>query len=185
MYTQNNYNQSYTQFEQLTEMLNRLWIEHVVWTSLFLISTVFGLPDLKVVTDRLLRNPDDFAAALAPYYGQGAYQFGKLLKDHLVIAAAFVNAAKAGDSSTADQQRVKWYANADSIAQLLGSINPYWNTAEWQAMLHNHLKMTEDEAVQLLQGRYAMSIPQFDSIEYQALSMAQVMSNGIKNQFGQ
>ncbi len=185
MYTRNSDYHPQTQREQLIDTLNRLWIEHVAWTRFFIVSAAFNLPDIKDVTARLLRNPDDFAAVLTPYYGQqGAQQFAGLLKDHLLIAAALVNAAKSGDSKAVEQQRAKWYANADSIAKTLGSINPYWNAGEWQAMLHDHLKMTEDEAVQILQGKYAMSVPQFDSIEYQALKMAKVMSDGIISQFG-
>lgn len=52
---------------QLLETVRRLWMEHVFWTRLFIISTAANLPDIRPVTDRLLRNPKDFAARFVPF----------------------------------------------------------------------------------------------------------------------
>lgn len=170
---------------QLTNTLRRLWMEHVMWTRSFIISTAFNLPDLNDTTNRLLRNPKDFAEALRPLYGSDkADKFDKLLTAHLLIAAALVKAAKAGDTRAADEQRKLWYANADDIASFLSSINLYFSKAAWKAMLYDHLKMTENEAVQLLTGQYAASIEQYDAIENEALKMADEMARGIVMQFG-
>ncbi|MGI5919990.1 MAG: acetylglutamate kinase [Christensenellales bacterium] len=94
-----------------------------------------------------------------------------------------MNAAKAKDSAVAQQARQQWYANAASIAAFLARANPYWNQAEWQAMLFEHLRMTENEAVQQLNGRFSDSIAQYDAIQNQALEMADVMAQGIIQQF--
>jgi len=59
---------------QLLETVRRLWMEHVFWTRLFIISAASNLPDIRPVTDRLLRNPKDFAAALRPLYGDRVAQ---------------------------------------------------------------------------------------------------------------
>lgn len=50
-------------------------------------------------------------------------------------------------------------------------------------MLFEHLKMTEDEAVQILTDKYQESIKQYDSIQAQALSMADLMTYGLIRQF--
>ena len=50
-------------------------------------------------------------------------------------------------------------------------------------MLYKHLAMTKDEAVNILTGKYLESIYGFDEIEEQALVMADMMTNGIINQF--
>ena len=169
---------------QLMNALNKLWIEHVLWTRAFLVSTAENLKDLDAVTKRLLRNPADFANELRPLYGsQAAARFEDLFREHLLIAAQLVNAAKAGDTKAADEQRDKWYANADEIADFLSRINPYWDAETWRIMLYNHLEMTENEAVQLLTGQYAASIAQYDAIEDQALNMAAEMADGIMKQF--
>lgn len=169
---------------QLSNSLRRLWMEHVMWTRYFIVSTAANLGDLQSVTNRLLRNPGDFADMLRPLYGNEiAMKFKKLLTEHLMIAADLVNAAKVGDTKTADEKRRKWYENADEIANFLGEINPYWNRNIWQTMFYDHLKMTDDEVGQILTGQYDASIAQYDAIQKEALDMADYMSLGIIRQF--
>ncbi len=185
MYTQQNYPTPQLRYDKLMCTLQRLWIEHVLWTRAFIISTAFNLPDLNATTNRLLRNPADFARVLQPLYGDNkARLFEELLRDHLIIASQLVNAAKAGDTRAAAQQRSRWYANADEIAEYLGGINPYWNVDTWMALLDDHLKMTENEATQILQGQYEAGIAQYDDIQKEAIQMAQEMARGIVRQFG-
>ncbi|MEE1019023.1 MAG: hypothetical protein UH824_06040 [Acutalibacteraceae bacterium] len=52
--------------------LRLLWSQHVYWTRMFIISTVAELDDLNEVTDRLLRNPNDFARLFSPVFGSNA-----------------------------------------------------------------------------------------------------------------
>ncbi len=168
----------------LVNTMRQLWMQHVMWTRSFIISTAANLGDLQLVIKRLLRNPTDFAKVLAKYYGEEkAKRFEALLTEHLAIAGNLVNAAKAGDTDTVNSERKKWYANADEIAGFLAAINPYWSRQEWQRMLHDHLKITETEAVARLTGQYASDIAQYDIVEDQALMMADYMAEGIRKQF--
>lgn len=170
--------------QQLQESFLRLWTEHVMWTRFFIVSAVFGLSDLDEVEKRLLQNPADFAALLRPLYGtQTAAKFQKLLTEHLIIAGKLVNAAKVGQSAEADEIRKQWYQNADEIAAFLSGINPYWREKAWQTMFYDHLKMTENEAAQILSGKYEASISEFDAIQKQALEMGSYMASGIMRQF--
>ena len=163
-----------------------LWEQHVYWTRMVILSMAFGLPDTEFVTNRLLRNPKDFEAALRPFYGEStAAKFAELFTNHLVIAAELIQAAKVGDSAAASDAERRWYANADQIATFLGSINPYWSAQEWRKMLYEHLAMTKTEAVDILTQKYADSIDMFENIERQALAMADMMTQGIVKQFPQ
>lgn len=168
----------------LNNLIRMLWEQHVYWTRVFIISAVFSLPDVNLVTDRLLRNPKDFEAALRPPYGDViASKFSDLLTSHLTIAAELVMDAKAGDSAAAADAEKRWYQNADQIASFLSSINPYWPALEWQRLLYDHLAMTKNEAINFLQHNYAGSISTFENIEKKALDMADLMTSGIVNQF--
>ncbi|OAA92404.1 acetylglutamate kinase [Clostridium ljungdahlii] len=168
----------------LINTLRMLWEQHIAWTRMTIVSILAGLPDINLVIDRLLRNPIDFEKALKPFYGDRiASQFRDLFKSHLIIAAELVKAAKAGNNQAAANAEKRWYANADEIANFLGRINPYWSQKDWQTMLHEHLKLTKSEAIDILTGNYAGSIKLYDEIEKQALKMADVMSKGIVKQF--
>ena len=167
----------------LLNTLRKLWIDHVMWTRSFILSTAFDSRDLEAVTKELLRNPVLFADALKPLYGdQNARRFESLFSDHLLIAAELVNAFKRGDSRAVEEQHKKWFENADSIAQFLSEINPNWQKYDWQKMLYDHLNMTEFEAAQILNNQFAESIAQYNRIEDEALNMADAMAYGIIKQ---
>lgn len=184
-YRQNNSGNNYQRRCHIINTFRKLWEQHSIWTRSFIISTAEGLGDLELVTKRLLRNPIDFANELKKYYGADkAKQFEKLLTEHLTIGAQLVNAAKAGNVNAANVARKKWYQNADQIAAFLAGINPYWSEKDWQAMLYEHLKLVEEEAIYRLKGQYAADIALYDEIETQALEMADMMATGIARQFG-
>lgn len=168
----------------LNNLMRLLWEQHVFWTRLVVLGIVFGLPDTEFSINRLLRNPEDFEAALAPLYGDDiAAEFAQLLTSHLTIAAELVQAMKAGDGAAAANAEKRWYANADQIATFLSDINPYWTAQEWRRMLYDHLAMTKTEATDLLTQKYADSDTIFDNIEREALEMADLMTQGIIRQF--
>jgi len=168
----------------LNNLLRMLWEQHVFWTRQTIQSMIFNLPDVDVVTNRLLRNPEDFGSVLKPLYGAEATSiFVNLFKSHLVIAGELVKAAKEGDTKAAADAEKRWYSNADEIAAFLGSINPFWSEDDWKKMLYEHLALTKTEAVNILNKNYAESISTFDEIEKQALKMADTMTYGIVKQF--
>lgn len=170
----------------LINTFRKLWEQHIMWTRSFIISTAAELGDLEYVTERLLRNPTDFANVLRNYYGaENAKRFETLLRDHLQIAASIVNNAKKGNKEGVVEDRKKWYKNADEIAIFLSEINPFWSMRKFRTLLYSHLKMTEDEAVFRLNNKYPLDIMIYDSIQAEAMKMADFMSYGIMNQFFQ
>lgn len=169
---------------KLMNDIRMLWEQHGVWTRSAIISLALDEPYTDLVINRLLRNPKDFEQALKSFYGnQVAAKFRDLLTSHLVIAAQLVKAAKAGDDKAAAETEKQWYNNADEIAALLGSINPYWSEEDWRIMMHRHLALVKAEAVDMLTKDYEAGIDVYDDIEKQALEMADEMSEGIIKQF--
>ncbi|WP_408641612.1 hypothetical protein [Solibacillus palustris] len=161
-----------------------LWMEHVNWTRMTIISIVFGLPDLPFVQERLLRNATDLGNSLRPFYGdQIANRYTELIKDHLTIAAELVTAATKGDAITAKLKEEEWYRNADDIVAFLTRINPYLHKAPLQQMFYTHLKLTKEEAVNIIQKNYKEGVAVFDLIEAEALAMSDMIASAIVCQF--
>ncbi|WP_025709201.1 hypothetical protein [Paenibacillus graminis] len=166
--------------------MRTLWEQHVTWTIIAIRSLVYGLPDIDAVLPRLLQNAQDMGDALKPFYGAAAGDaYGQLIKEHLVIAADLVKAAKAGDQAAAAAAEKKWYANGDQIVEFLSRLNPYLPKEEFRKMFYQHLALTKAEAVTLLQKDYKQSVQLYDPIEKGALAMADMLSSAIINQFPQ
>ncbi|MBP2650153.1 MAG: hypothetical protein H6Q74_978 [Firmicutes bacterium] len=168
----------------VSDNLRLLWEQHVYWTRLVILGIIFDLPDLEQTTSRLLRNVPDFERVFNHFYGKEVSdEFGRLLKDHLVIAAELVKEAKAGNSKAAEAAERRWYGNADEIVCFLNSINSNWTIEHGRAMWHEHLALTKEEAVDTLKRNYKKSIITFNKIEQAALMMADDFSQGIILQF--
>lgn len=165
--------------------MNRLlWMEHVNWTRMTIISIVFNLPDLPFVQQRLLRNATDLGNCLRPFYGDTiADRYAALIKEHLIIAAELVTAAAKGDAKTADAKENEWYRNADEIAIFLHSINPYLSIEGVQKMFYTHLALTKNEAITMIQKDYQTDVNIFDEIEAEALAMSDMIAQAIVLQF--
>jgi hypothetical protein len=167
------------------DAMRKLWEEHVLWTRLFIVSDVFGNPDLAATTTRLLANQTDIGNAVKPFYGptRGDH-LTALLKVHILLAAKILADAKEGNASGLKQAERAWYANANKIAGFLHQLNPaHWPLAALRAMMRTHLNLTLTEAVEELTGKYAQSVAEFDTVENEILSMADTLSNGIIAQF--
>ena len=168
----------------LNSKIRVLWEQHVYWTRMVILGIVFHSPDLEQTTARLLRNATDFGRVFRCFYGSTiGNEIEHLIRDHLVIAAELVKAAKAGDTRTAARAEKKWYENADEIVNFLRRINPYWNPKQMRDMWYEHLALTKQEAVDTLNNNYAASIATFNRIEKLALIMADEFSTGIIEQF--
>jgi hypothetical protein len=165
--------------------MRRLWEDHVTWTRLAIISLTSDTPDTEATVGRLLENQADIGDAIKPFYGDAAGQeLTRLLREHILIAADLIAAARAGDETAVAEAQARWTANADGIAGFLAAANPRsWNLDELKAMLHEHLRLTTDEALARLQGDWAADVAAYDQIHLQALGMADMLSTGIVKQF--
>jgi hypothetical protein len=165
--------------------MRKLWEDHITWTRLAIVGFASGSPDLPATEARLLKNQSDIAAAIRPYYGQGAStKLRSLLRAHILGAVALLQAAKAGDNAALTKAHDAWYANGNDIADFLSSANPHnWPRGEMRAMMKEHLDVTLKEAVDELNGRFAAGVADYDSIHRHILEMADQLSSGIMAQF--
>jgi len=167
------------------DAMRKLWEDHVTWTRLYIVSAVAGLPDRDATTQRLLQNQTDIGNAVAELYGADAgNKLTALLRDHILIAANIVTAAKAGDNAKVASENKRWRDNATEIAVFLHGANPnHWPEATLQSAMFTHLDQTLDEATHQLKGDYPASVKDYEHIVEHILAMADILSNGIIAQF--
>lgn len=157
-----------------------LWEEHVAWTRMAIISLIFDLPDIDEVLARLLKNATDMGNMIRRLYGDTvATTYSNLIKEHLLIAADLVKAALAGNTAEAEEAERKWYQNADEIAVFLNSVNPYLTESAVREMFYEHLALTKQEAVYMMNKEYEKDIQVYDEIEKLARVMADAISDAM------
>ena len=167
----------------LHDGMRTLWTEHVVYTRNFIISALAGLEDTPKVTERLLRNQDDIGNAIKPVYGDAAAKkLTALLRDHILIAADIVKAAKANDHAGVTAGEKKWHANADELATFLSGANPNWAKPELTQMLYKHLDLTTTEVVSRIKKDWAADIAAYDKGYEHMMMFADLLTNGILKQ---
>jgi hypothetical protein len=170
---------------EFNKTMRKLWEDHITWTRLYIVSAAGNLPDKDATAQRLLQNQADIGNAISGFYGDAAgAKLTALLKDHILGAAALIEAAKSGDKAKTDAAAAKWYANADEIAAFLSGANPKnWPLADMKAGMKMHLDLTLAEATDQLQGKYAAGVQEYDKIHAHILGLADLLSSGIEKQF--
>jgi hypothetical protein len=165
--------------------MRKLWEDHITWTRLAIISLESGTPDTDATVGRLLQNQTDIGNAVKPFYGQAAgNELTKQLRQHILIAAELIAAAKAGDQAKLADAQARWQQNADGIAALLHSVNPrYWKLPVMEAEMRMHLKLTTEEAVARLQGNWTADVAAYDKVHEHILHMSDLLANGLVKQF--
>ena len=168
----------------LRTAMRQLWEEHIVYTRNFIISALADLGDTDKVAERLLRNQDDIGNAIKPFYGDEAgKKLAALLRDHILIAADIVKAAKTGNNDGVASGEKRWHANGDEIAAFLSGANPNWPKAALTDMLYKHLDFTTAEVVSRLKKDWSADIEAYDKGHAHMLMFADDLTSGIVKQF--
>jgi hypothetical protein len=169
----------------LREGMRQLWEDHIVWTRLAIISLTTASPDTEATVGRLLKNQTDLGNAVKPFYGKAAgNKLTAELRRHILIAADLITAAKAGDQAKLAEEQALWAENADDIARVLNTVNPrYFKLGVLKAEMRMHLKLTTEEAVARLQGKWAADVAAYDKIHRHILHLSDYLSDGLVKQF--
>ena len=169
----------------LREGMRHLWEDHIVWTRLAIISLTTGSPDTEATVGRLLQNQTDIGNAVKPFYGKAAgVELTRQLRQHILIAADLIAAAKADDQAKLAEEQARWAKNANDIAAVLSSANPrFFKLSVLKAEMQMHLKLTTEEAVARLQSNWAADVTAYDKIHRHILHMSDYLSDGLVKQF--
>ncbi|AZH27806.1 glycosyltransferase [Paenibacillus sp. M-152] len=169
---------------QLKGDMQKVWIDHTIWTRSYIVSAISNRPDQKDVLDRLLRNQQDIGNVIKPYYGEAAgNKLADLLREHILIAGKIVAAAKAGNQADMKKLDADWHANADDIAKFLSEANPNWQFKTLQDMLYTHLQLITEIVLNCLKGDWKADIAATDKNEIHMIHLADILTEGIVKQF--
>lgn len=169
---------------QLKIDMQKVWIDHTIWTRSYIVSAISDRPDQQDVLDRLLRNQQDIGNVFKPYYGDAfGDRLANLLREHILIAGKIVAAAKAGNQADVEKLQADWHRNADEIAKFLSAANPNWTFKTLQDMLYTHLQLITEIVTSCLRGDWKADIAATDKNEIHMIHFADILTTGIVKQF--
>ncbi|QNK59385.1 glycosyltransferase [Paenibacillus sp. PAMC21692] len=169
---------------KLKSDMQKVWINHTIWTKSYIVSAISGLKDQADVLERLLRNQQDIGDLIKPYYGNAAgNKLAELLREHILIAGKIITAAKANNQAEVKKLEAAWHKNADEMAKFLSSANPNWTFKELQDMLYKHLQLITEVVLSYLKGDWKASIAATDQNEIHMIHFANMLTEGIVKQF--
>ena len=169
---------------QLKADLRKLWIDHMIWTRNYIVSALAGVEDQEQVRARLLNNQRDIGNAFKPYYGQDAGdKIAELLREHILITAKIVDAAKRGNQSEFETNDTEWHRNADDMARLLSNMNSNWAYKELRGLFYKHLQFITDEVTARIKKDWDADIIAYDIGETHMVVVADILADGIIKQF--
>lgn len=169
---------------ELRVNLRKLWEEHITYTRNFIISDLANLGDKSHITERLLKNQADIGDAFKPIYGTDAgNKLTILLKEHIVIAARVVDAAKKKQNVPLKKATDEWNKNGEEIATFLSGANPYWKKSEMVGMLAKHLSLTTSEVNSRLNKNWVSDTAAYDEGHEHMLMFSDELTKGIVKQF--
>lgn len=174
-----------TSANELRTDLRKLWEDHGMYTRNVILNIVDDLPGTNEAVERLLQNQVDIGNAIKPVYGTDAgNKLTELLKEHIILAADLLKAAKVNNETDFNTVNTKWFKNADEIASFLSTANPKnWPLDDMKKMMHDHLNLTTQEAVARLKKDYKADIAAFDKTRAELLQMSDMIAAGIIKQF--
>jgi hypothetical protein len=169
----------------LHDDMRALWEAHGTWTERAIVDFVGGLPDTNLVVARLLHNQADIGNAVKPYYGAAAAaRLTALLKAHINAAVGVLAAAKSGNAQSVATAKAAFFANGNQVAAFLHAANPkHWALSDMRTMMRIHLNQVIALAVDQLDGHYAAAIRLYGVYIDHIVSMADMLSSGIIEQF--
>ena len=169
----------------LRTRMQQLWEDHNTWLHIFIVGELGNQQYRDPAKKRVQSIQSEIAASIQPFYGQEASdRFLELLDLHLELCEKLLKAAKRADADEFQEVVTLWYDNADNMAAFLNELNPEdWPLGQTRLTLRTYLNLTLEGAMARWKRDYSSSQAAFDRSETQTDQIAQMLSDGIINQF--
>jgi len=160
--------------------MRHVWLQHIYWTRMVLISIASRLKDKDATVDRLMQNPADMAKVFRICFSdEAARRIERLFSEHLQIGGELIAALSEGRSAAANNLNTEWYKNADRIAQFFAALSTAYPMEETRRHMYRHLDLTKQQVSARLLGQHKSEIEAFDRGEKEALMMADYFARGL------
>ena len=166
----------------LSNDMREAWYQHGFWTTLYLLSMSYALPNAGSVQERLMETADDIAEIFGKFYSQKMVeQLKALLMEHIELAGQLMEALR--DQKTGEE--AKWRQNADQIARMLSSANSEYRYEDLQQLFNMHLDTLKQQMIADNNNNYEAFVKATDENTQHLMQIADALTAGLIRQFYQ
>jgi hypothetical protein len=167
----------------LRNNMRKLWVDNISWTRQMILCYANNLPGSEKAMERLLKNQDDIAKAVAEYYPDAAQKLTDLLHERVNLISDYTKVSKGKKKRGLDDIEKKLKDNSDAIADYLSQTNPNWKSETMKPLFQDLLKNTMDESQARIKRNFDDDISAYDQVQQSALNTADSLSLGLIRQF--
>lgn len=164
----------------LINTLRKFWFELPMWRRDYLVSYAANLGDVEILGNKLYNMPTEIGDVLEAFLGNTiARKIEGMIREQIVIGAQIMFEEKEDNIEAINENTTRLYQNVDQMAAYLAQINPYWDEQTWKNLLYDYYRTSLLEMVTVLAKKYQESIVLYESMEDQALNIADYMVEGL------
>lgn len=162
---------------QLNISMVKLWSDYVFYMKSFIVSSTDKLPDIQFIEERLERNCSDIGHLFGLVYGEyNGNRFSELLKEHLLLAADFIDSTVKGKIEDSVSHSLKWHMGIIKIVDFLSAIENF-DRSNLRELFFDNLHLTEEYLMTRINKDYSNGIKTYDNLYDQTLLIADTLSN--------
>lgn len=161
--------------------LRLLFTTHAVYTKFFIQSTMNDLPDLNVVTEKLLQNQKDIGKYIGGKLNseQAGEKISQLLTQHILSASGAVSAVKTQTGISEAVRKV--FQNSREVALYLSSLNPQkLPFDEVLKMFNMHNQYVIDMTTLCYEKKYEQEYDTYDHYYLHMMDFSDTIANALK-----
>jgi len=170
----------YIRQAELLGDMRRIWSNHVWQDREATIAIANNLPSTQSSVDFALTTPKILAELYSNFYSERSVKpVEGTLTQHIKIAGDIVTAARDENMQKLEDLTKQWYANADSFAQAMATMNPHYDEEMTRKMMYEHLRLILLMVSQIVRKNYDAGVTTFNEILTEAEQMADYFAKGI------
>ena len=151
---------------------------------MYMQSFLFGAANVENIGHELEEQPAQYELIFRHYYGKRFSEIARLsVENEPRYFKPYLAALKAGRGTEAAGIKQRWLAEMKEAADIFGSMNPFWNGAEFETMLSHYIKILCTAAENDILGTYQEIGYAYLVLDRLAGDLGEYMALGIIRQF--
>lgn len=167
--------------EEVSQAMERAWMEHVMLFRMFMVSFLNDLPDLDSVSERMKRNVGEITNLFSGFFPvESRNRLQEMLMEHEQTFGALLGDLKSGNQESYAQNEKKWYEEGTMLADFLSRANPAYRRRDLNRYIEDHLRLLLNMANEYWDGDYEKAMETYDIAREQTEELGRYLAENLR-----